>query len=176
MNSMYKFSILCVVILAMIACGSPTEKSVIKKTPDSVTMIPTDTMIQTTDTSIIPSLVESWKSYEAYNGKYAADVKLLQLHPLKGRIKAILGADEADFMLRYKVTPPIEVESGILFNEGCKPHDCTVEEAAIAIDMRKDVIYVGIARNKAVKLYGERGDSAYPEKLLQWMMKFEESK
>lgn len=158
------------------ACGSPTDKNTDKKAPDSVTMIPTDTMIQTMDTSITPSLVESWKSYEAFNGKYAFDVKLLQQHPLKNRIKHLLGEDEKEFMLRYKVTPPIEVESGILFNEGCKPHDCTVEEAAIAIDMRKDVIYVGIARNKAVKLYGERGDSAYPEKLLQWMMKFEDGK
>ncbi len=47
------------------------------------------------------------------------------------------------------------------------------KEAAIAIDMKKDVIYVGIARNKVVRLYGENGDSAYPDKLLQWMMKFE---
>lgn len=173
MNSMYKPAILCILLAA---CSSPSESSRNKKAPDSVTMIPTDTMIQTTDTSIIPSLVESWKTYEAFNGKYALDVKLLQQHPLKNRLKAILGEEEKEFMLRYKVTPPIEVESGILFNEGCKPHDCTVEEAAIAIDMRKDVIYVGIARNKAVKLFGERGDSAYPEKLLQWMMKFEEGK
>ena len=173
MNSMYK---LIIILLVITACGSPSESSKARKAPDSVTMIPTDTMIQTTDTSIIPSLVESWKSYEAFNGKYALEVKLLQQHPLKSRLKAILGEEEKDFMLRYKVTPPIEVESGILFNEGCKPHDCTVEEAAIAIDMRKDVIYVGIARNKAVKLFGERGDSAYPEKLLQWMMKFEEGK
>jgi len=173
MNLMYKLGILC---LLMAACGNPAESSKEKKSPDSVTMIPTDTMIQATDTSIIPALVESWKSYEAFNGKYALEVKLLQQHPLKNRLKAILGEEEKDFMLRYKVTPPIEVESGILFNEGCKPHDCTVEEAAIAIDMRKDVIYVGIARNKGVKLFGERGDSAYPEKLLKWMMKFEEGK
>ena len=167
---------ICFVTLGIIACGNPKDKNTDKKAPDSVTMIPTDTMIQTMDTSITPSLVESWKSYEAFNGKYAFDVKLLQQHPLKSRIKHLLGEDEKEFMLRYKVTPPIEVESGILFNEGCKPHDCTVEEAAIAIDMRKDVIYIGIARNKAVKLYGERGDSAYPEKLLQWMMKFENEK
>ncbi len=171
MNLMYK---LIAILLVITSCGNPAESNKEKKAPDSVVMIPTDTMIQTTDTSIIPSLVESWKSYEAFSGKYALDVKLLQQHPLKSRLKAILGEDEKEFMLRYKVTPPIEVESGILFNEGCKPHDCTVEEAAIAIDMRKDVIYVGIARNKAVKLFGERGDSAYPEKLLKWMMKFED--
>jgi len=157
----------------IVACQSQQPEESGSHTPDSVVMTPTDTMITLTDTAVIPALVESWKSFEQYNGKYAADIKLLMKQPLKERLKAMLGAEEKDFVARYGTTPPIEVENGVLFNEGCKPHNCSIEEAAIAIDMKKDVIYVGIARNKVVKLYGERGDSAYPEKLLQWMMKFE---
>ncbi|MGN7721781.1 hypothetical protein [Chitinophaga sp. 22620] len=164
------FSAVCL----SLACNNPSSPEKKQHKPDSVTMIPTDTMIHITDTTVTPSLIESWKAFEKFNGKYASDVKLLDQKPLKARLKEMLGEEEKDFIARYKVTPPLEIESGILFNEGCKPHDCSVEEAAIAIDMKKDVIYIGIARNKAVKLYGEKGDAAYPEKLLQWMMKFEE--
>lgn len=168
-----KNTLICL-LMACAACNAPAGNKAVKKSPDSVTMIPADTMVHTTDTTITPALVESWKSFEQYNGKYAQDVKLLAQNPLRQRLRQMLGADEAEFVKRYKVMPPIEVESGVLFNEGCKPHDCSVEEAAIAIDMQRDVIYIGIARNKSVKLYGEKGDSAYPEKLLKWMMKFEE--
>lgn len=168
-----RFATAAVCCLAL-ACNSPSGSGKKQVRPDSVVMIPTDTMIHITDTTVTPSLIESWKTFEKYNGKYAADIKLLEQKPLKTRLKEILGKEEADFIARYKVTPPLEVDGGLLFNEGCKPHNCGVEEAAIAIDMKKDVIYIGIARNKAVKLYGEKGDAAYPEKLMQWMMKFEE--
>jgi hypothetical protein len=164
----------CIICLAATACNAPAGHKQEKRSPDSVTMIPADTMVHTTDTTITPALVESWKSFEQFNGKYALDVHLLSKSPLAGRLRQLLGAELAEFSKRYKVMPPIEVENGILFNEGCKPHDCSVEEAAIAIDMKRDVIYIGIARNKSVKLYGEKEDSAYPEKLLKWMMKFEE--
>lgn len=158
------------------ACQSSTEsKEEQQQTPDSMTMIPTDTMIQITDTAVTPTLVESWRSYEGFDGKYAADIGLLQQSPLKNRLKKLLGKEESDFIQRYKVTPPIEVESGILFNEGCKPHNCTVEEAALAVDMKQDLLYVGIARNKVVTLFGERGDTAYPQKLRDWKKKFEEA-
>ncbi|MBO9151374.1 hypothetical protein ACFOTA_04095 [Chitinophaga sp. GCM10012297] len=157
-----------------LACNSPAGTDKKQRTPDSVVMIPTDTMIHITDTTVTPALIESWKTFEKFNGKYAADIRLLDQKPLKARLKEMLGTEEADFVARYKVTPPLEVDAGVLFNEGCKPHNCGVEEAAIAIDMKKDVIYIGIARNKAVKLYGEKGDVAYPERLMQWMMKFEE--
>lgn len=167
-----KYGILLLATLA-VACQSRQQPETESSQPDSVVMTPSDTMITITDTAVVPALVESWKTFEQYNGKYAADVKLLQKQPLNERLKAMLGAEEKDFASRYGTTPPIEVDNGILFNEGCKPHNCSVEEAAIAIDMKKDVIYIGIARNKVVKLYGENGDSAYPDKLLQWMMKFE---
>ncbi|WP_109698746.1 hypothetical protein [Chitinophaga deserti] len=167
-----KYAILAVLALA-VACQPKAAGTTEKTVPDSLVMTPTDTMITITDTAVTPALVESWKTFEQYNGKYASDVKLLQQQPLKDRLKAMLGTEEKDFTTRYGTMPPIEVDNGILFNEGCKPHNCSIEEAAIAIDMNKDVIYIGIARNKVVKLYGEKGDSAYPEKLLQWMMKFE---
>lgn len=166
-----RIAALAVFIYACQSTGGHTEE---QQPPDSLTMIPTDTMIQVTDTVLTPSLVESWRSYESFNGKYAADTRLLQQKPLKDRLKKLLGKEENDFLQRYKVTPPIEVEAGILFNEGCKPHNCTVEEAALAVNMNDDILYVGIARNRTVKLFGEKGDTAWPQKLVDWKKKFDE--
>jgi hypothetical protein len=97
---------------------------------------------------------------------------MLLKEPLKSRIKALLDAENAAFTERFDVTPPIELENDVLYNQGCRRHYCGADEAALAIDMRRDVIYVGIAVNGVVKLFGERSDSAFPEKLRRWKMKF----
>lgn len=159
---------------ALSACHTAPSSQEKQKTPDSMVMIPTDTMIRATDTAVQPVLVESWKAFEANGGKYASDIGLLELDPLARRLKALLGKHQKDFMQRFSVAPPIEIETGILFNEGCKPHNCMLDEAAIAIDMQKDQIYAGIAKDRKVMLFSEKGDTAYPEKLLSWKKKFEE--
>lgn len=159
-----------------IACKPQVKKRTGKRKPDSVTMVNTDTMIQATDTNVVAMPVQSWASFETYNGKYALDVRLFEQPPLKGRFKALLGKDVKDFLERHEVTPPIEIENAVLFSEGCKPHDCSLDESAIVIDMKKDVIYAGIARKKVLKLYSEKGDTLYPEKLKEWRRKFYEDK
>jgi hypothetical protein len=132
---------------------------------------PTDTMMTIADT-IEPTQVASWQSFEQFEGKYIVETGMLLKEPLKSRIKALLDAENAAFTERFDVTPPIELENDVLYNQGCRRHYCGADEAALAIDMRRDVIYVGIAVNGVVKLFGERSDSAFPEKLRRWKMKF----
>lgn len=170
---MKKFLCVAGISIFVYACQSDAPKQEETQAPDSISMVPTDTMIQVTDTAIMPVLVESWKTFEGYDSKYAADVKLLDQKPLKERLQKLLGKEVKDFTERYKVTPPIVVDGGVLFNEGCRPHDCTIEEAALAIDMKQDLIYIGIARKKVITLYGERGDTAWPQALREWKKKFE---
>ncbi len=122
-----KYGLILLASLA-VACQTRQQPEAEAHAPDSLVMTPTDTMITITDTAVVPALVESWKAFEQYNGKYAADVKLLEKQPLKERLRAMLGAEDKDFTSRYGTTPPIEIDNFILFNEGCKPHNCSVEK------------------------------------------------
>lgn len=131
----------------------------------------TDTMMTIADT-VEPTQVASWQSFEQFEGKYVTETHMLQKEPLKSRIKALLATENAAFAERFDVTPPVELENDILYNQGCRRHYCGGDEAAFAIDMRRDVIYIGIAVNGVVKLFSERNDSAFPEKLMRWKLKF----
>ncbi|UYQ94205.1 hypothetical protein MKQ68_03750 [Chitinophaga horti] len=158
----------------LIACKNNGKEKAQKRRPDSVVMVNTDTMIEATDTNIVAVQSASWAAFEAFDGKYGHDLGLFGQEPLKDRFKALLGENTKAFLERHKVTPPIQVENFLLFSEGCRPHDCTVEESALVIDMKKDIIYAGLAVNKQVKLFSERGDTAYPDRLRKWKTKFAE--
>jgi hypothetical protein len=131
----------------------------------------TDTMMSSTDT-IEPVQVASWQAFEGFDGKYVMETGMLNREPLKTRIKTLLGEGYTTFIERFEVTPPVELENEVLYNQGCRKHDCGSDEAAIAIDMRRDVIYVGITTSGSVKLYSENNDPAFPEKIMRWKRKF----
>lgn len=131
----------------------------------------TDTMMAVADT-IEPTQVASWQSFEQFEGRYVAETGMLQKEPLKSRIRDLLAANNVAFTERFDVTPPVELENDVLYNQGCRRHFCGVDEAALAIDMGRDVVYVGIAVNGVVKLFSERNDSTFPEKLMRWKLKF----
>lgn len=139
--------------------------------PDTLKLPAADTMIAAEDT-IMAREVTSWKRFEDYAGRYAGEVDLLEQEPLKSRFKELLHRDTLAFIQRYQVAPPIALEDGVLYNDGCKPHECSSNEAALAIDMNRDVLYVGIAINGKARLYREKQDSAYPQRLLDWKRKF----
>ncbi len=48
------------------------------------------------------------------------------------------------------------------------------DEAVIAIDMDRDIIYIGFTVNRSLScLFSEKGDTDYLKKFLQWMQKYE---
>jgi len=156
----------------MWACEQPVARKERTPAPEKNGSVPSaDTMIPVSDT-VITNEVTSWSRFEDYTGRYAGEVDLLEKEPLKERFRALLGRDTAAFMHRYQVAPPIEVEAGILFNEGCRPHHCATDEAALAIDMNRDIIYAGIAINGKVKIYAEKEDTAAPLPFREWQRKF----
>jgi hypothetical protein len=173
---MKKFMLMVVLLQGIIclSCTNQSKKDPPRRRPDSVTMVSTDTMIQATDTNVIAIPAQSWGAFETYNGKYAHDISLFDQPPLKDRFKRLLGKDAKAFLERHKVTPPIDIEHAVLFTEGCRPHDCTLEESALVVDMTKDEIYAGIAIKKQVRMFSEKGDTAWPAKLLEWKNKFSE--
>lgn len=159
-----------VVAACILGCKEP---SVNKGGEDKGSLPPptTDTMMTIND-NVEPTPVASWQSFEQFEGKYAAETGMLNKEPLKSRVSNLLNVASSSFAERFDVTPPVEVENDVLYNQGCRKHFCGADEAAIAVDMRRDVVYVGIAVDGNVKLYSERSDSVFPEKLLRWKQKF----
>lgn len=155
----------------MSACKQPVAKKQEQQRQEPVTMPSPDTMIPDRDT-IITNEVTSWSRFEDYTGRYAGEVDLLEKEPLKQRFRELLGRDTGAFIKRYQVAPPIEVDDGILYNDGCEPHNCTSDEASLAIDMKRDIIFAGIAVNGKVKLFAEKKDTLFPQRLLEWRQKF----
>lgn len=164
---------LLVTAMYAVACTGTAVKNQKHKPPDSISVLPTDTMIVGED-NISPGQLTSWSQLLNYNGKYADETNLLGTEPLASRLKQLLGKAEKTFLERYQVIPPVEIKDGILYNEGCKPHYCLSDEAVIAIDMNRDVIYAGIAVDSVVTLYSENNEAVFPQKLLQWKQKFEQ--
>jgi len=161
-------SLLC---MQLCACRETAPGKQEQRLPDSVAIPSADTMIPGNDT-IIANQVTSWSRFEDYAGHYAGEVELLQKQPLHERYRRLLGRDTTLFLQRLQVAPPIEIEGGILYNDGCKPHNCGDDEAAIAINMNRDIIYIGIAVNGHAKLYAEEQDTAFPQRLIDWKQKF----
>jgi hypothetical protein len=48
-----------------------------------------------------------------------------------------------------------------------------MDEASLVIDMNRDIIYAGIAVKGRVKIYAEKKDTAYPQRLQEWKQKFQ---
>ncbi|MBS0027484.1 hypothetical protein ACTJJ0_19740 [Chitinophaga sp. 22321] len=156
----------------VIACNGPTQQVRAVVLADQTSLPATDTMIAGGDT-IQTDLVASWNSFLSYEGKYAVESGLFEKEPLKSRFVALVSKARKTFFERLKVSPPIEVENKILFNEGYTPGKSGYDEAAIAIDLDRDIIYIGFTVNRSLMLFSEKGDTDYPEKFLQWMQKFD---
>ncbi|SCC40209.1 hypothetical protein GA0116948_107183 [Chitinophaga costaii] len=165
-----RYASLAFMLLALAACRPANEQATTAKA-NSGTPIVIDSMVLSGDTVNVTPLT-SWSAFERFEGHYAYEIHLINQEPLHGRLRALLGSHAEDFTERYLVVPPITLENKVLFNEGCMPHHCLQDEAALAIDMKRDIIYVGIAENKQVTLWGENGDTIYPAKLLEWRDKF----
>ncbi|WP_143150573.1 hypothetical protein [Chitinophaga sancti] len=159
-----------VMAACIIGCKEPSMNNAREK-KDNIETPETDTMITIND-AIEPVVVTSWKHFEHYDGKYITETDMLQREPLRSRLKTLLGNANNVLCQRFDVAPPIEVENDVLYNQGCRKHYCGADEAAIAIDMKRDVVYAGVAVNGVVKLYSETRDSGYPEKLIRWKEKF----
>jgi hypothetical protein len=162
-------SLLSFTIYAL-ACNGPVQNARAIIMADETNLPPTDTMIAAGD-NIQTDMVASWNGFTGFHGKYAMETGLFEKEPLKGRFEALLNKAKKSFLDRCKVTPPIEVENKILFNEGYMPGKSGFDEAAIAVDMDRDIIYLGFTVNRNLMLFSEKGDTDYPEKFLQWMQK-----
>ncbi len=159
---------------ALLSCKGPAQDvHAIVLSDNTPSQAPaTDTMRPVADT-IEADMIASWNAFNSFDGRYPNDIDLFEKEPLKSRFVQLLSRARQTFMERFKVTPPVEVEDRILFDEGYMPGKSGYDEAAVAVDMDHDVIYLGIAVNRSLHIFSENGDTNYPQKFRIWMKKFD---
>jgi hypothetical protein len=163
---------LLVALLFLSACATEVPKVELTPAPDSIKMVRIDTAIAVNDTTFVPKLIHAWLGFQELDGSYPREVGLLERKPLQKRLHDLLGKTLPVFSEHFQVTPPIEIQDGLLFVEGCKQHFCNIDESAMVIDMYNDILYVAIALNKKVTFFSESDVQPIPKKLLHWRTKF----
>jgi hypothetical protein len=91
-----------------------------------------------------------------YAGQYPSDI--FRKEPgLKARLRALLGANYKSFFDRLQTEMPIENDGGVLIVRGCMAHQCTIEEAILAIDLGNDTLHCAIKFDSRFRTWSERG-------------------
>jgi hypothetical protein len=91
-----------------------------------------------------------------YAGKYPSE--LFRQEPgLKTHLRTLLGANYRSFFDRLQTEMPIENDGGVLIVRGCMAHQCTIEEAILAIDLGNDTLHCAIKFNSRFRTFSERG-------------------
>jgi hypothetical protein len=80
---------------------------------------------------------------EKYVGKYPSDL-FKHVPAIKTRLRQLLGASYPTFMERMETQTPIEKDGDTLVMRGCAAHECTEEEALLAIDLNDGKLYVAL--------------------------------
>lgn len=76
-------------------------------------------------------------------GKYSFDVKAFQHPVLRKRLGKLLG-NKLNLLTEFDVTTAIEEESDCVIIEGCKPHFCPQENFIVVLDIKRNILSVGI--------------------------------
>ena len=87
------------------------------------------------------------RDFVSYVGRYPSD--LLRGEPdLRTRLRKLLGTNYQLFVDRLQTEMPIESDGNTLIARGCMAHQCTIEEAILAINLGAGTMHVAIKSNR----------------------------
>jgi hypothetical protein len=94
-----------------------------------------------------------------YDGKYPADVGLLEDARMVRRLKKLLGGSQYEFLRSMpKVEAPMQVADDIFTANVCQQHDCAQTNVIIVVNIPQNIVYAGIRRDTMLKTYAECGE------------------
>ena len=105
---------------------------------------------------------------EKYVGKYPSEL-FRGVPAIKTRLRQLLGASYAAFNERMQVETPIEKDNDTLIMRGCMAHQCTIEEAILAIDLNDVKLYVALKMNSRISRTFPANRSQLPDALRRAM-------
>ena len=154
-------------------CGEKTNSTNAEKTATAAETKQENAAPTTTPENNATAPATATSSNLAYllklKGQYPFDAKVLETDPLKSRLKASLKGDFKLLTDRLGTSEPIEVQGDIFFTSGCMPHACTVEECAIAVDVKNDNVFVAILQDGKVSERPEKANTTAPEIFQKWV-------
>ena len=109
-------------------------------------------------------------SLEKYAGKYPSDL-FREVPAMKGRLRDLLGVNYKAFNDRMQVEAPFEKSGDVLITRGCMAHECSVEEALLAIDLNDGKPYVALRFNSKFTKTFPADRSTLPDELKREMVK-----
>lgn len=110
----------------------------------------------------------------ALHGKYPYESKLFETDPLKSRLKKLLGEEMyLNFVERMEVQVPIEINGNQVFMEGIKAHSGGFDEAAILVDVEKNLIWALVFSNeKDLRVYKDDRDVEMPKRFFDKVVSY----
>ncbi len=106
-----------------------------------------------------------------FNGKYPYEVKLLDNSIIKKRLKNLIGDSRFFFLKKtWAVETPMEIKNNIFVASACEAHNCNMTNFIIALDMSKNIMYVGIREEGKIRTYTEAGNN-FPEQIQEWSLR-----
>jgi hypothetical protein len=147
-----------VIIIVLVSCQSSKESSNQESSGNSEEAVK-DRVEQAQITPELAYLLP-------LNGKYPYESELFETDPLKSRLKKLLGDEEyLNFMERMGVQVPIEVNGNQVFMEGLKAHSGGSDEAAILVDVEKNLIWaLTFSNGKNLQVYKDDRDVEMPKR------------
>lgn len=101
------------------------------------------------------------------NDKYPYESNLFESEPMKTRLETIMGEKYLTFLQRMEVQTPILVKGNEVFMSGFMKHSGGEEEAALVVDISKNLIWVLTFENgKDLNIYKDDRDVRMPNLLL----------
>jgi hypothetical protein len=110
----------------------------------------------TVTVEILPPGQSTWANINlaSYVGKYPSEL-FREVPSIKTRLRDLLGTNYSAFFERMQVEMPIEKDENTIVMRGCKAHQCTIEEAILAINLSDGRPYVAMKFGREFKTYAE---------------------
>lgn len=175
---MYRIVLLVVLLIGITNCTPSKESS----TQEEQAKTTTKQVVQETPQPTVTVDAQPKKPTERADlsfllklaGKYPYESKMFENEPMKGRLQAIMGDKFHAFVQRMEVQVPIKVNGNEVFMEGLMAHGGGTEEAALIVDVEKNLIWVLTYEDgKDLFIFKDDRDVRMPDTFIRKIQEFQ---
>ncbi len=104
------------------------------------------------------------------DGQYPHDVFFFDDIIIKKRTKHLLGVRYSFIIESWGPEVPIKVKNDIFIASACQANNCNWTSFIIVIDLKENLMHIGVEEERKVKIYSEN-KSKLPQEMLDWKNK-----